>query len=112
MHANDTGAVAPAPVPMDTPTPSPGQTETTRQTLIRIMPDLLSGFAWLIWFTFLLLPVLFDLHGVAAFDVTGNVTFILTGLVLVLASSTALTEAHLIRSGLFAGVVFVLAWWF
>ena len=94
------------------PTPALADQETAIHALIRIMPDLLCWLAWLVWFGFLLIPVLFDLHGTAAFEVANNVAFTLTGLVLVLASGIALAEAHHIRSGLFAGVVFVLSYWF
>ena len=110
MHANDTGTSARTSTQSDHTIPT--TEETALHALIRIIPDLLCWLAWLVWFGFLLLPTLFDLHGTAAFDVASNVTFILTGLVLVLASSTALVESHHIRSGLFAGVVFVLSYWF
>ncbi|MEZ5480414.1 MAG: hypothetical protein R3E95_23925 [Thiolinea sp.] len=78
----------------------------------RFAPWLICVMGWCLWLFFLLIPTVYSLHGTDLYPFENNLMFVLTGLVLALASSTAWDMNHRIRTALFVGVIAVLCYWF
>lgn len=82
------------------------------RTVRSVTPWLVCMFAWGIWLFFLLIPTFYGLHNTQLYPFENNLMFVMTGLVLAFASSTALEIGHLFRSALFAAVIGLLSFWF
>ena len=80
--------------------------------LVRLVPWLVMATGWFVWFWFLLVPTAYDLHGVDRYPVANNILFVLTGLVLMLASGIAWQLNNWLRSTLFVLVIGILSYWF
>ena len=78
----------------------------------RVAPWLIVALGWVLWFAFLLIPTVYDSHGADRYPLENNVLFTLTGLVLALASQTALDMGHKVRVALFVFVILILSYWF
>lgn len=73
---------------------------------------LIGVIGWALWLFFLVIPTINSSHGAGLYPIENNIVFVLTGLVLAIASSTAWKMAHPIRSAAFTLVILVLAFWF
>ena len=97
---------------LDTDCDSPQYNPIDWRTLAHMTPWLVNLFTWGIWCGFLLLPTVYGLHNTPHYPLENNLLFVLTGLVLAIAGSVALSVGHVGRCCLFAFPVFLLAVWF
>lgn len=77
-----------------------------------LIPWLATGFAWLMWLGFLLIPTAFGLHYAGMFPAANNAAYTAMGLTLCLAATVAASHQHGVRAILFTFSVLLLAYWF